>query len=259
MAITFALRGDSLTPRYNGSGGPDYGIAGQTTQISADAGAIGGSVIDMDIGSVANMQLVYAGVNNWPNTKTVSVLIRAKFGAVSGTLGLFNCSGPTRACNGQLALNINGSDFRAYMRNSGGQLGINNTVIGAHGLSTGTWYDIVATYDGTNGADGFEVFVDASSVGTATSSRSWNTARHKVYSGLELGRGGDNVNNTQMVVNEFVVWDEIIDPTSVTLTSGSGSLNGSSRTAFVDVAEQDGSASTGGGSGPFVGPGSIGY
>jgi hypothetical protein len=51
-----------------------------------------------------------------------------------------------------------------------------------------------------------------------------------------------------LVLNEFVVWDEVIDPSNITLvdpntgvTSAGQSLNGSSRTGWVDVAALDGS------------------
>ena len=256
MAITFAVRGDSLTPRFNGAGGPGYGLAGQTTTVESDGTAIGGSVLDMDLGALNNMQVVYNGVDNWPATRACSVLIRAKFGTLTGAIGLFNCSAATRSCNGQLSLYINSSDFKAYMRNAGGSLGINNATISTHGMSTATWHDIVVTYTGTNSSNGFTVYVDGSSVGSLTSSTSWDATRKKVHSGLEIGRGGDNVNNTQMLVNEFVLWDEVITPTSVGLTSGTGSLNGSSRTAFVDVAAKDGSAS---GGPSLISLGSIGF
>lgn len=241
MAITFAVRGDSFTPRYN-TGWPTYGLVGATLPtVIADAGAIGGQVLDLDQGSVANRGIHYSGYGNWPNTPAVSVLMRCKFGSLTGGLGLFNSAGSSRDNNGQCSIYISTADIRAYMRDRNGSLGINNGVVGAHGMSTGTWYDIVLTYTGDTTANGFEVFVDASSIGTLTSTRGWSNPRQPNYNDFAIALS-ENVRNTQMVVNEIVIWDSVITPSSVTLTSGTGSLNGASRTAFVDVAAFDATA-----------------
>lgn len=231
MAITYHARGDSFTPRVYG-GLPDFGLKSNNEQISVDATSLTGSVWDFDVGTVSNVGVHYSGIGNWPNTQAVSILTRVKFGSLSGTLGLWNCSSDTRRNAGQLSLYIQNADFKVYMRDDGGSLGINNVTIAGHGMSTGVWYDILVTYTGDNTTNGFNVYVDNSLIGSITSGRSWDSPRRKVYTGMTFGQS-ENVNNCQMVIDEVAIWNEIINPASVTLESGSGALNGASRASLV--------------------------
>lgn len=255
MAITFAVRGDNMVPRYN-NGFPEFGLRGATKpEVAVDGTAIGGSSIDCDTGFVGNIGIHYQGIGNWPTTPTCSVLVRIKTASLTGGLGLFNSGGSCRQNAGQLSAYINGSDFRVYMRNRNGSLGINNGTISSHGMSLNTWHDLVFTFTGDTTASGFNAYVDGSLVGSLTSTRFWDNPREPVYQGLSVCLS-ENVQNGQFNLNEFVVWDEIIDPTSVGLTSGSGSLNGASRSAFVDVARYDAAASID--RGGFIGTGNFG-
>jgi hypothetical protein len=62
---------------------------------------------------------------------------------------------------------------------------------------------------------------------------------------IAIGTQNNNAfNQTRIKVNEFVIWDDIIDPTNVALVGGNGSLNGSSRTNFVSVTNTTGSGNT---------------
>jgi hypothetical protein len=243
MAETFYLKGDSFTPVVYG-GSNEFGLKSGNEQISADGTAIGGSVLDFDTGAISNIGVHYSGVGNWPNTPAVSVLMRIKFGSLSGTLGLFTCGGTTRANSGQLCMYISNTDFKVYMRDDGGSIGINNQTISTHGMSTGVWYDIVVTYTGDTTTDGFKAYVDGSLIGSLTSTRSWTDPRRKVYTGLALIQG-ENVNNGQCVVNEFAVFDNVINPNNIPLEGNpNGALNGASRSAFLVVTPT--SASSGG-------------
>lgn len=245
MAITFGLRGDSFTPRYNGTGGPSYGLGGGTpATVETNASAIDSTVLFLaNGGGLTQQHIAYNGVGNWPSTRAVSVNISIDFPSLTGTQALFYCGAPDSY--GSLECYINTTNILVRMTNELGQVGINNATFAHGGLSINTFYDITLTYTGDTTASGCEVFLDASSLGTATSSRSWDSPRDDIHRHLGVGFG-DIANNSYMELQEFTIWDSVIDPTSVTLTSGSGSLNGASRTAYVDVAALDGSATGGG-------------
>lgn len=253
MAVTFGIRGDSFTPRYNGTGGPDYGLGGASPPtIETNAGAIGGEVLFIANGGGATYQNVsYNGVGNWPATKAVSVNISLSFPALITTLSLWHCGAPDTYAS--LEAYIDATNITIRMANEIGQVGINSVTFAHGGLSVDTFYDITVTYSGDATTDGCTVYLDGSSLGTTTSTREWDATRPKLHRHLGLGFG-DVANNAYMEVQEFTIWDSVISPSSVGLTSGSGSLNGASRTAYVDVAAFDGAASTGG-SAPKLGYG----
>lgn len=275
MAVTFCLRGDSFTPRKNGTGGPSYGFRASSSEpsVAADAGAIGGSKLRFTNGSAYTQYgCSYNGVGNWPAGIAFSLLMRVSFVSLdANSHALFYCGGGGRPDQNALGISINSTNITIYMRNTTALTGINNINFAHGGLSNATWYDIVLTGTGDTTTNGWEMFLNASSLGTTTSSRDWldpfigaGSDRPKTYRDLQVGHAGNNIVNTNFDLNELCIFDSIITPSSVSLTSGTGSLNGASRTAFVDVTASDGSAcppaSGGGGDmGYRVGESLLGY
>lgn len=250
MAITFAVRGDSLVPRYSGDSFVE--AAGSTPPSSiADAGAIGGSTLDLGgAGTLTQHRIHYNGIDNVPNTQGFSCLMRFYLYDNTQAVALWSFAGNGRAGNygiGGFEVKYDATNITVAMGDENTLTGISAATFAHGGLSNATYYDLFVKYTGDTTTNGCEVFLNASSLGTTTSSRSWSNPRLKVYQGLGLGYANNAV-NTYIRVNEFLFWEGTsINPASVGLTSGTGSLNGASRTAFVDVAAFDGSASTGGG------------
>lgn len=249
MGITFAVRGDSLTPRYN-AGSPSYGLSGTSNPASiADAGAIGGNTLDLGgAGTLTGHRIHYLGYDNVPSTQGFTCLMRFCLYDNTQACALWSFASNGRAGNYGFAgfeCKYDATNITVSMGDENSLSGISAATFAHGGLSNATYYDLVVQFTGDTTTDGCEVFLDGSSLGTVTSTRSWSDPRAKIYQGLGLGYINNGA-NTYIKVNEFIFWENAtLDPTSVTLTSGSGSLNGASRTAFVDVSAFDGSASSG--------------
>lgn len=246
MGITFALRGDSLDARYSNSGKTGASISvNNPATVSSDATSINGSdSISFDASGYTRHGHVWPGYKNITTTKDISVLARVKFGTVTSQQVLFALGGSNKDPFSQIELWLDtSSNLRGVMYNDDQSRGLNSTTFSAT-VGTSDWHDIFLTWD--NSTRTMQVFEDASSLGSAVSTRQFSTAwSYLVMTQILIG-SGDLGNACQFDLDEFVIWDEIIDPTNITLTSGSGSLNGSSRSAYVDVASFDGTASTGG-------------
>lgn len=263
MAITFAVRGDSLDARYS-SAGKSPAILGvnDPAAVNTDHAGINGSTsIDL-AGSVLSFRgLNYIGKQNTPSVRARSVLIRAKFQSLSGTVALWGIGGLVRnpvnflgayISTGQVNVSVSNE---AAATDGGVTVGASLTSVVADGGSA-AWHDIVVTWTGTTATNGMEIWIDGTRLLQDTMTRelpaTFNT--NQQLSCLNIAIGTEWVQqNTFMFVDEFVIWDEVIDPTSVGLTSGSGSLNGSSRSAYVDVANYDGLNSSGSTGGVHIG------
>ena len=104
--------------------------------------------------------------------------------------------------------------------------------------TSGTWYDLVITWDGTNTANAFKFYLDAALETSTTATGSWSASTtNEYFKGIAIGGNSSTIINAGYF-NECVVWDTVIDPTvNQNLESGAGLLNGASRTSFVsDVA-----------------------
>lgn len=250
MAITFAVRGDSLTPRY--AFDTRYGVQSNTLDPApiVDAGAIGGFALNLGgTGGLGSHIIHYGGITNWPNTPAFSLLLRFAPYATGFTHNLFMCTGGGRfGTFGRSTFQSTLTDtvVGVAMSDRAALTGINTVTFAHGGLTAGTYYDLFITFTGDTTANGCEVFWDGASLGTTTSTRSWLNPRVLCHNSLMLGVN-NNAASTYIKVNEFVLWDTIEDPTSIGLVGGTGSLNGASRTDFVDVAPYDGLAAGGGG------------
>lgn len=253
MSIVFAMRSDNanFTARY--TGGVNSGQRFSTTSnitSGVDATAIGGTA--WTLGTTGVKSLVFPGRKNTPSVRTISCLIRkapAYTGAPSASHGILSLSGSIgRGPLIALEQLITSGNIQILARNELLNTSINNVSPGVWSPTSGTWYDLFFSWDGTTGANSFKMYIDAASLGditpTAAFTASWsNEFFQEIVLGVSDTFAGSGIAWGKL--NEVVIWDTVVDPTSVLLTSGTGSLNGASRTAFVEVASFVGLPSVG--------------
>ena len=252
VGINFAVRGDSLNARYSSAGATPGALGGANEPVvnSTQAGINGSTSIDMAGGFLTFRSLAYIGRESTPSDRPRSVLMRVKFASLSTTMGLMQMGGFARIPVNYIALAVNSTpEVNVRVANNLGQADTGTTT--SSGLGTTNWHDIVVTWDGTNGASGLNVYVDGTVRLTDTMTRSLPTPyddnERQSCDRIIIGAADAYSQNAHYYVDEFVVWDTVIDPTSINLTSGTGSLNGNSRSAYVDVESFDGAASSGSG------------
>lgn len=246
MAITFAIRGDSFTARYAGG----YNTPGlfatsapnlPTVDASEASGVIGGSILNLDKTVLQTHQVIYPARNNINTSRQRSVLIRLAFGSVLSNYGIWYIGNIYSSSNPNgIAVGLLGTSLRIIIWNE--------YTTQTYNANIATWipivdmyYDLVITYDGSLTTGNLKAYVDGSLLATANVATAWENPYDATrLTDIRLGCCEFDIASTRIKVNEFVVWDTIIDPTSVTLTSGTGSLNGVLRTAFVNVASFNG-------------------
>lgn len=253
MGIVFAVRGDQLNARY----APEGALAsatGSTPAVvnTAQAGINGSTSIDMSGASAAVRPLCYYGKDNVPKTGDISVLMRVYFDQIDINQGLFKLGFGGRAIIAGWSFYLTSANqLRVYWYDPDGTT---DAHFGAASYATaGTWHDIFWTRSRTAGANQSKIYLDGVlddqqlTIKSTPASTITNNLSCFLYN---IGYWADSADDSRFHLDEVVVWDEVItDPTSVALTSGTGSLNGNSRTAYVDVAAQDGPAASGGGGG----------
>lgn len=261
MGIVFHLRGDSLDAHRSFSGkSPHLFYENGTVQpaLAAHANAINSNAIDISHASLQRA-VVYPGINNWPATRQLSILIRiipfwtgnppknmalANFlnpfgvGSYGGILFYLDTSGRFKgAATSENILSINA----------------NGTLASSIGAVSGTPMDLFFVTSGlSTGDDRFTGWING--VLGVENSASNNISLeggaepirdNKLVTGMMFGGRNAFATATDLYIDEVVIWDEIIDPTSVQLTDDSvASLNGPSRSLFVKSTALDGSAFT---------------
>jgi hypothetical protein len=246
--IVWAARSDngSFNARYSPNGlAPGIALQSSATAaplFEADAAAIGGNRWNMDRGSALNRILSYSAKGIF-NTQTISVLMRVQI-PVAGLLGIFELNGASSFGANQFTVFWSTNNWQATVKQANGLAGVNNATIVTSAPTTAVYLDIVWTWDGTTTANAFKLYVNASNIGSVTSSQAWAASKDPLLTDYLAIGGVSGVNSVRMYFNECVVWNYVINPASVQLTTGLGSLNGASRTAFVDVASFDGSINT---------------
>lgn len=256
MAVTFAVRGDSLDARFS-SAGKSPGLLGTNgpAEVNTDKAGINGSTsIDMEGAFLTSRTVVYNGMENTPSGLDRSMLIRVNFASMSSDMGLANLGIMYRNTANYIGMHATSAGEVSFtVANVNGQADTGTTASAA--LTTSTWYDILITWTGTTAANGLEIFINTTSRLQDTTTRAlpspFTTSDRLSVNNILIGTDSVFV-NAHYSVDELVIWDEIIDPTSVALTSGTGSLS-TTRTAYVDVAEFDGLEATGGGGGKSLG------
>lgn len=249
MAIVHAVRSDnsSFEARFSWGGKspgfPSQNSAVNTPLYEVDATAIGGNRINMDRSSAIYRYLQWNAmqIQTQSTSRAISILMRVKLGANSTALGIWSRDGNNANWGAnRLTFWVNASNqWQCFAANENGQTAVNNVNFGTQNVGTSNWVDLVLTWDGTTTSNAVKFYIDGVLLGQGTASAVLNsTFDWRICNVLGFG-GNSSANNCRMYVNEMVVWDTVIDPTSVTLTSGSGSLSGSTRTAFVEVSAFD--------------------
>jgi hypothetical protein len=243
MAVVMALRANSLNAYF--STGPNVGIPSDTTRVASSANSdsnnLSGGLIDLT--TTNSKFLEFVGWGNSGESRAFSVLCRIKS----------NYTGNPASNNllFQLGLGRNGvgpyfevwhstsSVLTAFCRNEAASTILSSANLGTASLTANTYYDIVITFTGTNSASGAKGYLDAVNTGSATASGSLTSSwKSSYFNPIMIGCGQDVV-TSNFKLDEFVIFDTAIDPTSVQLVSGTGSLNGASRTSLVNASNID--------------------
>lgn len=232
----FHLKGTGLTAyrALGKSAASQYG----TVSIVAGAGTgiIEDSYINLDQGAFGQRGLVYDGNLNLPVTQKCSVLIRCSPGDTTNLLNLFYFGGQASNWGNQSRFNGAGGLSTTCNQTPAGASLINQT--GTLSYSAGTWYDLVWVIDGTLTTGALKFYVDGTLI--TTSAFSATRAALTEFMGSAICIGMQNTvgqNQTRIKLGEFVIWDEIIDPTASGLN-----LSGSGRTSFVTSTAFDGTS-----------------
>lgn len=251
MGIVFALRG-TASARYSAGGPSGMGFGNTAPVVAADVGALSGSSIQWAASNNAKGML-FAGRANSPNGRAISVLFRFRPGYTTAPAAFQSFWSYVGGSGKWINLEIGhrttalGGDIISQAKNELATTVLNSPSYGAWAPTAGTWYDVVFTWDGTAAANASSVYIDAVLLGQATPSAALTASwTNLFYTEFNLGTGnlGGVINAGR--VDEVVVWDSVIDPASVMLDTGLGSLNGALRTSLVTAAAYDGSLGLGG-------------
>lgn len=244
MAITFALRGNSKTA-FRAVGDA---AAAQVGTVTIAAGGID-SLIDMDqaAGAIAQHSLIYKGAGNLPTGQQMSILLSFSVAAATDVAQLFYLGGPTANWGNQSR--TSGSNTLAtsiLQKTTGASIAAPNT---AWTPVATTIYDVLYTLDGSLTTAALNTYVDAVLLATTNASATRAAIDVGNLQSFMIILGAQNTvaqNSTRIKVREMVIWDTIIDPTAVTLTTGAGSLNGAARVAYVEATALNGAVTSGG-------------
>jgi hypothetical protein len=248
--LKFAYRSSAThtNARYGGGGITGVSLSNTTAISSAsDGGALSGYLTDLTATGGAHA-IVFPGRDNTPASRSQSYLIRVKInytGSPAANRCLFSLGygGSTLGPVFQMWHTSTGN-LVAYCKNEVNQIALSSTSFGAWSPTSGTYYDIVFKWDGTTTANAAKVYIDNSLLGQATASFALTASWTSLYYNVIVLGYTPSVNTSAYYLDEFVIWDGDQDTSATTLVSGSGALNGASRTSLVDAAAFDGSSYT---------------
>jgi hypothetical protein len=231
MAIKFAVRGTSLSALYSTFGQPAPLLFGTNVAVvsAAETGLIGSSYIDLQNSTNAAHAVFYPGFSNFSTNQAFSILLRLKVVATTGTVSLFSASAGSFI--GSVEMWLASGNLSGEWDTEAGNASW--TASGAWAPSSSVYYDLVLTSTGDTTTNGTKVYIDNSLLFQATPTTPYPNPRIVLPTQIALGYAGNGLTTSRIKVNEFVIWDSVINPGSVTLTTGSGALNGASRSAFV--------------------------
>jgi lipopolysaccharide export system protein LptA len=241
MAIVAALRADSLNLRR--AGGSQHGQA-IGAAVTADASSLGDTRIDMTGGTGKN--IIYESRGNLFDGRAGSALIRIKAnvtGAPGASYALFNLGPPTTALMSMGFQHHTTNQLRVHAINELGSVLASEASFGTLSLTSGTRYDLGISWTGDTTSNGTKAYLDAVSLGNVTLGGNFSASLMSYFWKMFCLGISNRVSTSNLSIEEFVLWDEIIDFTgNVTLESGSGLLNGDARTSYVSAAALDGSS-----------------
>lgn len=252
MSIVFAARADNANynARYGNGGlkGMPFLSTGSFS-YAADAGAIGGNIWQFPTSGIKSLS--FPARKNTPNGRSISFLLRfapGYTGAPSASIGLMALtSNIGRGPHIELQHLSSSGNLAVLVRNEAFTVPINAVSAGAWSPTAGTYYDIFFSWDGTTTANSFKVYIDGTLLGSITPAAAFSASwTEEFFSSLVFGVSdtfaGSGVSYGKF--SESVIWSTVENPTSIGLVGGTGSLNGASRSNFVDVAALDGTSWT---------------
>jgi hypothetical protein len=245
MAIVFAVRGNSFDARYSSGGKTSFKF--NPSQVTTASGGLSGTVYDLS--STQSKFVSWTGYKNTPNGRAISVLMRfAPLYTGSPAANRSKWAITTGANSASLVMpfmecrHLTTGNLTMLGKNESGATTMNSGA--AWSPTSGTYYDVVFTWDGTTTANAVKIYVDGTLLSQATASAAMASGwTNTDWRDITIG-ATPNVTVGIFNFDELVIWDTVIDPTSVALVSGTGSLNGASRTSLVDVASFDGQVNT---------------
>lgn len=246
MAIVFATRG-SFTARYSNGGATAASLGNTAPTATNDTSALSGNSIQWAANNNAKA-VVWNGALNTPSNRTTSMLVRYRPSYAltpAVTRQLFSLTGgAARLVTWEVQHNTT-NNITFYARNETAAVCMNFTVGGNWTATQNQWYDLLFVWGGNTTANTCVMYVDAAQVASASATQAWSTTwNNRMIREICLGTGFNNGILNADRIDEVVIWDTAIDPTAVTLESGSGSLNGTARTSLVNVSAFDGQLSS---------------
>ncbi len=246
-SVTFAVRGNSFAPLYSQVANYAPFATDQnllpTIASGSQAGLIGSNYIDLFQNSYNSRSVIWSGGANISTNAAISILVRASFNENASLQGVFLLGGPyaVELCPAMIYMFFSGSSLNIGMNDECGNNLIANDGIGSFSPTTGVFYDIVFTTTGDTTTNGVNVYVNNSLLGSATLPSSLQNPRNvNLITNVVAGGATFDVAGSSMFLNEMVIWNGVINPGSVALTTGTGALSGASRTAFVQAAAFNG-------------------
>ena len=208
MGIVFAVRGSSTTAHFSGGYKHPTELP-SAKSITSDAGALSGSYINMTTAGLHS--LVYSGSKNTPNGRALSVLLRMRpsySGAPAAVRGFFSIEAGSGS-NGAAILmyHLNGTgDMRILGRKLDNNATFNNVSFGTWTTNvSGTYYDLVFTWDGTTTSNSGKFYIDGSLLGQLTPSNEMpSTLTNDFYKSITIG-ANSGVAIAALGVDEFVI------------------------------------------------------
>lgn len=234
MSIVFAARGDSFNAVYAPGGGSGTKF-GTVPTVSA-----GLSGTNYDLTSAAATKYVsFPGQYNTPNGRLMSILIRLApgySGSPAADRAIFALTSGVGNTGAFLELRHTSTGTLVLQgRNEALATAVNSLSFGSWSPTSGTYYDLVLHFPGTTTANATILDIDAVQLGTVTAGAAYSSSwTNTWWKSIVLGCN-TNTSTSSYKFDELVIWDNDITSSSVTLVSGSGSLNGASRTSLVSV------------------------
>jgi hypothetical protein len=224
--------------------------------LIADASSINGatSIQLGNAGAYGAGTVQYRGHENVPLTAANSLVYRVRFNTypAATTQPMFSSGGPHRTPFNWLGIGINGAGQLAPLgNNEAGQTAL-SALTYTWSPSTGVWYDVCLTWDGSTSANLVKLYIDAVNVANFTATRAYNPTKY-LQAFIALGYG-DNTVNTDHRIDEVAWYGSVIDPASVTFRDGTtGTLNGAARTKYLFGTAYEGGAVVSGSTRRYIG------
>jgi len=246
LSLLFHVKGSNINARRGLGGILGSPIGADPAVVNSVIPGIGGDdTIDLAGTSTAGRPIAYPGGANIPQTGEISVLMRLYFIVTNVTQGIFKMGIGGRApIFGWNIYMTSSNQLRFYYYDKSGSA--DAMFSPAPAVTTGQWVDIIWKYPKTAGlpqefwSDGVKI---TNQLAAKTTDPADVAASLSAYFFM-LGYISESYDNGRFHIGEIAVWDELIDPTNVALVGGNGSLNGPSRTAYLDSIALDGSNNT---------------